>query len=307
MTHFLQSPAWQSFQKNLGRKTFRQSGEGWEYLAVLEQGNRNSRLYCPYGPTAKDQRALEEAIDSLKALGKKYDVTFLRIEPLNPIFEEYLSHQGWYRVTYQSLNPEHTSIISLAPDEDEIVSQMEQPVRNCYRNYYKKDVHITSSVNPLDISLFLDLIHQVADRTGMQPHSDEYFQKQADTLFPIGAARLWYATHRGTVIASSLMYDSGDTRYYAHAAASSLPEYRKLNASTALLAEAIIDAKRHGLTWFDLYGIAPENSPKNHPWTGFTKFKQSFGGHDASYAGSWDLPIKTLPYWAYRIYQTIKK
>lgn len=305
--HFLQSPAWQSFQKNLGRKTFRQSGDGWEYLAILEQGNKNSRLYCPYGPTAENQRALEDAIDSLKSLAKKYDVTFLRIEPTDPSLTDYLHNHGWQKVTYQSLNPEHTSIIDLGGTEDEIIARMDQPVRNCYRNYYKKDVHVTSSVNPLDIHLFLDLIHQVSDRTGMQPHSDEYFQKQADTLFPIGAARLWYAAYRGKIIATALMYDSSGTRYYAHAASSSLPEYRKLNAGTALLAEAIIDAKRRGLHAFDLYGTAPEGGPPNHPWAGFTKFKRSFGGQDTSSAGSWDLPIRPITYWTYRIYQTIKK
>ena len=50
--------------------------------------------------------------------------------------------------------------------------------------------------------------------------------------------------------------------FYAHAAANSTPEYRKLNAGTALLTEAIIDAKHRQMEKVDLYGIAPENAPK---------------------------------------------
>lgn len=305
--HFLQSEPWEKFQKALGRKTFRQSGEGWEYLAILEHGTGNSRLYCPYGPTANNQRALEEAIESLFSLGKKLNVTFVRIEPTEIEYKKYIQSCGWKKVTYQSLNPEHTRVIDLRPSQTDIIAQMSQPSRNIYRNYQKKGVEISSSTNPLDIAEFLKLIHEVSARTGMTPHSDEYFQAQADNLFPVGAASLWRAKFENQTIASAIFYDSKDTRYYAHAAASSLPEHRKLNAGTALVAEAIIDAKRKCLTSFDLYGVAPGYSDKNHPWAGFTKFKRSFGGSDVNFAGSWDLPIKHLPYWIYRIYQTLRK
>lgn len=67
--HFLQSTAWQAFQESLGRTTFRDSGPGWEYLAILERSTGNSRLYCPYGPTADDEHSLAAALDSLAQLG----------------------------------------------------------------------------------------------------------------------------------------------------------------------------------------------------------------------------------------------
>lgn len=305
--HFLQSENWQVFQKNLKRKTFRQNGDGWEYLAILEHGRGNSRLYCPYGPYAENPKAFEEAIESLTSLGKKHNVTFVRVEPTDPAFVGVLMAHNWKKNTFQSLNPEHTNIISLSPAEDEIIANMAQPVRNCLRNYQKKNVTVHSSTNPLDIQIFLDLIHKVSARTGMRPHSDSYFQAQADSLFPLDSAKLWYATFDDKNIASALLYYGSDTVYYAHAASILTPEHRKLNAGTALLAEAIIDAKRRGLKFVDLYGVAPLNSTADNPWSGFSKFKRSFGGFDVDFGGTWDLPLKTISYYIYKTYQSLRK
>jgi hypothetical protein len=61
--HFLQSSAWEKFQQSLGRKVFHNRGEGWEYFAILERGTGNSRLYCPFGPTA-----INENPDEIRAM-----------------------------------------------------------------------------------------------------------------------------------------------------------------------------------------------------------------------------------------------
>lgn len=240
-------------------------------------------------------------------LGKKLGVTFLRIGPINPSFDDLLSQMHWRQASYIHLQPEYTRIINLQASEEEIISEMTQPVRNCYRNYHKKGVTIHQSQDPADITHFLKLIHQVAKRTGLSPHSDSYFRKQAEALLPGSDASFWYATHDQKIIATAIFFDSKATRIYAHAAAESAPEYRKLNAGTALLTEAIIDAKRRNMSQVDLYGIAPENASKNHPWAGFTKFKRSFGGKDVYSGATWELPLKPLQYWLYRIYQTIRK
>ena len=140
--HFLQSTAWQAFQESLGRTTFRDSGPDWEYLAILERSTGNSRLYCPYGPTANDEHSLAAALSSLAHLGKKHHVTFLRVEPTNPNFTTRLKSHGWKKVTYQKLQPEHSHIIDLTQPHDQLIAHMAQPVRNVYRNYHKKGVAV---------------------------------------------------------------------------------------------------------------------------------------------------------------------
>ena len=305
--HFLQSTAWEQFQKSLGRKVFHNRSDGWEYFAILEHGTGNSRLYCPFGPSAINEEKLRLALKDLASLGKKLGVTFLRIGPINPNFTTILHDESWKKATYVHLQPEYTHVIDLHQSEDEIIANMAQPVRNCYRNYHKKGVTIHQSQNPEDIKYFLELIHEVAKRTGMSPHPDSYFHKQASSLLPSKDASFWYAKCNDKIIATALFFDSKTTRIYAHAAADSTPEYRKLNASTALLTEAIIDAKHRQMDQVDLYGITPESAPKNHPWAGFTKFKRSFGGEDIYSGATWELPLKPLQYWLYRAYQTIKK
>ena len=81
-------------------------------------------------------------------------------------------------------------------------------------------------------------------------------------------------------------------------------EYKKLPATVALLTTAIFDAKEQGITLFDFWGIAPEDAPDDHPWKGFTQFKQSFGGRPVSYAGTYDIIISPAKY---RLYQATRQ
>jgi lipid II:glycine glycyltransferase (peptidoglycan interpeptide bridge formation enzyme) len=304
MGHFLQSDAWRQFQEALGRKSFTDQGDGWSYTAYLEKGSGNTRLYTPYGPTLERPDVLPAAIDSLLAHARRHKATFLRIEPPTNTDEKTLEALGFKPVTYQQLNPARTQVVDLSPAPEDILAQMSQNSRNLTRNYEKKGLMITSSQDPKDVTILTTLLHGVASRNHITPHSDAYFETQAKILFPLGAARLFYATFEDKPIAAALVYDSDDTRYYAHAAADD--EFRKLSAGTALVGHMILDAKSQGLSWFDLYGIAPEGAP-NHPWAGFTKFKQSFGGQPVEFLGAWDLPLKLLPYVTYRTYQTVRR
>lgn len=304
MTHFLQSEAWQRFQTTLGRAAVADQGDDWSYRAYLEHGAGNTRLYAPYGPTVSSPEAFDIATTSLLEHACNQNATFIRIEPTSGVTVADLKTRGFMPVTYQQLNPGRTQIIDLAPDADEILAQMSQNSRNLTRNYHKKGISMHVSTDSADITILTSLLRGVAARNHITPHSDEYFKKQAEALFPTGAAKLFYATFETKPIAAALVYDSNTTRYYAHAAAEDI--HRKLSAPTALVGHMILDAKASGLTSFDLYGIAPENQP-NHPWAGFTRFKQSFGGHPVEYLGAWDLPLKPLRYQLYRTYQTIRR
>lgn len=300
---FLQSDAWRDFQEALGRQTYTDSGSGWHYLAILETGRGNRRLYCPYGPEFDNTEALDQAVQSLVKLAKKLKIDFVRVEPTDRTAIDYLKANHWQKVNYQSLNPELTHLVSLTDDEPTIISRMSQVNRNLYRNYSKKGLSITESTNPDDIEIFLEMIKQVARRTGITPHSDDYFRLQARCLFPTGQARLFTVQLDGQPIAASIAFDDLTTRYYGHAAADET--YRKLGAGNILVAHMIIDAKQRGLQQFDLFGVAPADSPASHPWYGFSKFKRSFGGTDTAHAGSWDLAINPLVYRFYRLSQQV--
>lgn len=304
MKHFLQTPAWQAFQEARGNTTVTDSGDGWSYLAVHERGTLNTRLYTPYGPSFSSLEAFDEAVTSLARHARNAKATFLRIEPTDHIDTDSLRRRGFRPVTYQQLQPQHTLVIDLSADADTILAQMSQNSRNITRNYHKKGVSIRASQDVADIAILTNLLQGVAKRNHITTHSADYFALQARTLFPLGAATLFVAEYEGKAIAASLVYDSDDTRIYAHAAADDT--YRKLSAGTGLVGHMILDAKAKGLRYFDLYGIAPSDDPA-HRWAGFTKFKKSFGGQEVTYAGAWDLPLDKLGYWVYRGYQTIRQ
>lgn len=304
--HFLQSGAWATFQEALGRQVYQKSGKGWSYLAVLETGRGNTRLYCPYGPVCQGVEALEEAFASLLDLGEELGATFLRLEPTGDVHADALKKLGCKEVSYNQLQPAQTQVINLAgKTEEEILAGMHSNNRNLCRTYAKKGLAMVESTDSGDVGIFLSFIHKVAERTGLRPHSDEYFKKQASALFRGGHARLFYATYEGKPVAASIVYDDETTRYYAHAAADD--DYRKLSAGTALLGYMIIDAHEKGKQEFDLFGIAPKNPEEEpgHRWAGFTKFKLRFGGERREYVGTWDYPLKPVQYYAYRAFQTL--
>jgi lipid II:glycine glycyltransferase (peptidoglycan interpeptide bridge formation enzyme) len=153
------------------------------------------------------------------------------------------------------------------------MAEMTSTNRNLYNTAAKKGITFKESRAVGDLSIFLDMIHEVAKTTGINPHTDREFRVIADTLMPRNAGKLYFALYNKKPIAGALVYDSPTTRYYAHAA--SQDAARKLQAASPLLTRMILDAKQQGQSQFDFFGIAPPNDPK-HRWAGFSGFKKSF-------------------------------
>ena len=65
-------------------------------------------------------------------------------------------------------------------------------------------------------------------------------------------------------------------------------------------------AKELGFKYYDFWGVAPDKASDNHPWTGITRFKKSFGGQGISYVGAYDLILDTVWYKIYKIALKVK-
>lgn len=297
MGHFLQSDDWARFQTSLGRRVERFSGPAWSALAILEEGRLGTRLYVPYGPTVTSAAALTDAVAALKSAGHRMGCAFLRLEPVGPVATIDIEKLGGLAVDYVHLQPERTQIVELAGGEEDVIAGMKQSNRSIVRNFAKKGIEVTTSHDPADVEILLGFLHEVADRNAVTLQSDDYLRAQARALMPTGAATLYVARLDGEPIAASLCYDGDDTRVYAHAGAATA--HRKLSAPTILIGRMMIDAQAAGKRYFDLYGIGPDGVD-DHPWSGFTKFKQSFGGQPVDYLGAWDVPVRP---WAYRAYR----
>lgn len=300
--HFLQTAPWAAFQQAQGKRLFYANDTGWSWLAIVEKGRFGTRLYCPYGPTVSSLAALRQALTVLAACAKQQHVDYVRIEPQGKLTERQLESLGLVRA-HRNIQPHLTWIKDLAQPEAALLAEMTATNRNLHRTAEKKGLSFEISTNPDDTTIFLKLMHEVAQRNGITIHPDSYFELMTKTLMPLGACKLYVAKHEGSPVAASLVLDSPTTRYYAHAAAKF--EARKLHPGTPLVSHMIFDAKAAGLKSFDFYGIAPPDQP-NHRWAGFTRFKQSFGGTTHDMHGTWELPIKKLSYRFYRTLTNLK-
>ena len=291
--HFLQSAVWAKFQAALGRVPVRAAGDGWGYQGFLTRGRGVRYLYVPYGPTVRKAGGMEAAVAEWKRNDAGAD--FVRCEPVGSVSADQLRLLGLKRA--KEWQPEHTLVVDLARDEEELRREMQSGHRNSINTAAERGLTFRRGEGPEDFEAFLLFMHETSARTGFRPHPDSYFRKMMQALEPAGAAKLFVAEHEGQPVAVAIAFDYEGMRAYAHAA--SHPEARKLRVSAPLVWHMMLDAKEGGMREFDLWGVAPEGAPPNHPWAGFSGFKRAFGGTERAYAGTWELPLKPLKYRAY--------
>lgn len=269
-------------------------------MAYIEKGKFSTRLYCPYGPTCENKTAFREAINDLSTEAKKLNADFIRVEPVGNIAKKDLEDLGLKRrMSHLGVQPVRTVVNDVSGTPEEILASVSQKVRRYARKAEKAGLTYSESHNPEDVEYFIEMIHDVAKRTGMKPMSDEYFCKIATTLFPTGAAGMLFGEYEGKKIASIIYYKTDDTMYYAHAA--NFSEYRNLSPANGLGLHALLYAHEQGCKEFDWYGIASENSDTSKSLAGITQFKLSFGGEAKDYLGAWELPLNKSKYLLYRI------
>ena len=325
--HFLQSPAWETFEQSLGAPTFRHSTPNFSYLAIQKSTPLGPYLFIPYGPSlktsAKDsstaQRSLQMALKSLTKLAKHNHCFFIRLEPTTPLNAQIIAKSSLVKT--KDLDPADTWQLDLTPDKPTLLKHFTQGTRTCVNQFPKKGLSVEISHNPTDIHHLTTLQHQLAKQKGITAYAESYLQ--AELAQPFASLYLvrynpstdQSLTHpdpsapmsqkprppKNAIIAASLFFDdpASSPRFYMQAASDQ--PYRPLPATHGMLATAIFDAKAKGLQTFDFWGIAPTGAPTNHPWAGFTKFKQSFSGTPVHYAGTYDLILNHPKYTLYKL------
>ena len=301
-TNFLQSPAWADFHRHLNQEVIEKKTDDYHYVAIVEKGQFSNRLYCPLGPIAKDKKALAKALNGLRQEAKKRKLDFVRIEPTLPdLTSDDLTKLGLVK-SRRDVQPPHTIVNDVSVDKDAIEAQLSQTARRYARKCTKAGITYRVSYEPTDVRYFIDLIHQVAQRTGMKPSDDLYFQQIAAFMFPKKSAGLLLAELDNQVIAAIIFYTDGQTMMYTHAANST--ESRKYSPATGLGLFALEFAHDQGCRVFDWCGVAPakdDHNPRWKSWAGFTHFKLSFGGQRVDRLGTWELPVDRLRYRLYRL------
>lgn len=297
----LQSPTWEKVCAARGKPTLRGCGEGWDALAVVEERKLGRYLYLPYGPVARDHQAFIRAVHWATEAAYEAKAIFIRVEPATP--------GSWLRETVDlevsggralmsqlgfapapsDIQPRRTRCLDLRRDPDSILGDMTGTNRTLHRSTVKRGLVIHASHDPADTVHLTRLMDQTALRRGFTPPNHPQLEALAQATLTQKLATLFLTHHQERVIGALLVVDGGGTRIFAHGATD--PVFRKLRAHQSAITAAVLDARDRGLDLADLYGIAPTDDPA-HPWSGFTAFKASFGGHVVEHLGAWDRPIR---------------
>jgi lipid II:glycine glycyltransferase (peptidoglycan interpeptide bridge formation enzyme) len=259
--HFLQSEAWESFQKAEGFETFREKTKNYEYMAILKLTSLGNYLFVPYGPTLASKNALNSALRSLQKLAKAKKCLFIRFEPTIPFTAAEMRKIGAKKSDH--FDPEHTWILNLGQTEEEIYQSIGKNKARAYKNRKNKGISIRKSKNPADMEILFNFYEKVAQKDNFETNERKYLENQLKFDF----ASLYIAEFEKKPIAATIMYSGADACYYAYAAADY--EFRKKEAGAILLIQMIFDAKAAGKKIFDFWGITTSDDPKD-PWYGFS-------------------------------------
>lgn len=297
---FLQSSWWGQFREEYGDKVHYIFDDNWAALVIEMQSPLGMYWLCPYGPTADSKIAMQKACDTLVSSAKKVGAMFLRVEPQQLAFFDSNS----FKQAPHAYNPQYTIVNDLTKAEDEIMAGMKQNNRSLVRKAVREGATFERSLDPGAIDLFTSMQQSVVERTGVSFLPVVYYKKQAELFLPTGNMAVEIAYDPGgKPLATALVHDYAGKTTYTYA--SSFDEARKLDLGRFLVYQSMIAAKKRGQVAYDLFGIAGPNAKSNDPWHGFTFFKKQFGGQEVEFAGTWDKPLNSAKYAAFRLHNTL--
>ena len=299
--HFLQSGAWARCQARMGSTLFHSRDSEWMWLGVVRRVGPFRRLYLPYGPRVSRSEALRPALEAAALCARDAGVDFVQFEPdgPGPLAPAAL---GARRVRMRQ--PTYTWLLRIDGDEAGLRTGLSKGHRSSINAAERKGLSVERAQSPDAVEDLIALLRRTHDRTSMPIHPDAYYRAIARELVPGGEASLYRARHDRRAVAAAMVFDLGDTRYYAYAGSD--PDARQLSPAAPLVWRAILDARSAGKRWFDFWGIAPPDQP-DHAWSGFTQFKQAFGGEVLVRAGTWDLPVKPVTYRMWALAQMLRR
>lgn len=274
-------------------------------LVVSTHAKRGNFLYLPYGPIG--DRGLRDFFIYLRDFFKSSGYDFIRV---SPFIDDTLENKNIYRQIGFRPAPMHvlaetTWILDISQPEEKLLSQMNKNHRNLIRRCEREGVRIEKTNSVDDLTKFNQLHDETAKRHKFYRFSTEYIQKEFSAFAPQNQAAVFNAyLPSGELDSSAVVIYYGDMAAYRHGASLNLNP--KLPTSYLLQWEAIKEAKKRGIKLYNFWGIAPENSSKNHPFSGISHFKKGFGGFQKDLLHCQDLPI-TKKYWLNWIIETIRR
>ena len=284
LSSFLQSNAWEEFQRTVGRETFRVRGA---LVISHRMPLKNHYLYCPR-PNMTG-RAFES---ELEILARDRKAVFAKIDLAGDhVFDSARA------VATHSIQPQQTIFTDIAIPEGEILSRMHEKTRYNIRLAEKKGVSVSAMIGGFET--FFSLLTDTARRERFRLHDKRYYETLLSVSSSDFANRVFIAHYKGEPLASALVnfYKPSGIATYLHGGSSSAR--RDVMAPYLLHWEIMKEAARHGFSIYDFWGIDKVR------WPGLTRFKEGFRGTDVTYPESADIVFRKFLYFAYRSFRRV--
>lgn len=306
-THPLQAWEWGEFRLKTGIEVKRLGRYVKGKLSETAQITIHPIPFTSYkiGYFPKGGIPSSEILESLKDLGEKEKMIFVKIEP-NVLKKDFpaktLSSKFPFAPSPHPLFTRYTFRLNLQPTAEELMGKLHRKTRYNIRLSERKGVKIIEDNSDKSFKQYLKLLEETTKRQHFYAHTPSYHRLMWETLRPAGIARLLLAKYREQVLVAWVLFLFNDVLYYPYGASST--SHRNLMPSNLMMWQAVLYGKKNGAKVFDMWGaLGPTPSPKD-PWYGFHRFKEGYGAKLVELAGSFDLVINPA---AYRVYNLVHK
>ena len=312
--NFLQSPEWQKVNQQIGHTPIiEQFGKKSLALMIIKNAKRGRYLEIPGGPLLdwNDTAELEQAFTKIRAIASQHNCVFIRFRPQLANTPENLAKMQVLgaRIAPFHLHAEHTVMIDLTKDANEILKNMRRQTRYEVRRSIKQDIKVRHDNTEALFREFHDVQAETAARQHFIPPrlSDLLAYREAfgsAAQIYVAEIQIDESSDTPAPIAYGLILHSGEEADYFEAASTSLN--RKLPGAYALQWQVIQDLQKQGIKRYNLWGIAPPNQP-HHRYAKVTTFKTGFGGETVEYLPAHDIIISPSRYLKTKLIETIRK
>ncbi len=305
VTHVVQSWEWGEFRKTMGlvlRYGFYQDNKlKSAFTITLHKIPFSSQFvgFLPKGPLPDKDLA-----DGLEKIGKENNCAFIKVE--TDITTDQTGHYSMdprFTPSPKEMYYKHNILVDLTPSEEELLQKMNSKTRYNVRLAQKKGVWVEERTDDEGFKIFLKLHFATTQRQGFYSHNQWYHKTVWELLKSHKMARILIGFYKPPgakkpqALSAWMVYNFKDTLYYPYGASSD--EHREVMANNLVAWEAIKLGKKMGLKWFDMWGVLPPGYDQKDPRSGFTRFKEGYGGKRVEYLGTFDLVFNDQLYWMF--------
>lgn len=317
---FFQSWSWGEVQKKLGHIVDRVGVfDGKDLVAICQitdvVARRGHYIHLRHGPVLKpfSLSVLDFLLDYIKKIARGKDASFIRLSPLvekSLVGQESLKNRNMIPAPIPNMDAEICWMLNIENSEEDLLKNMRKSHRYLVKKALgDKDLKVIKTTNGKDMEKFVPLYKNLSLRKHFVPHKGveeefEEFKKDNQSLLILIEYLPAGRQGKKKIIAGGLFDFVGNMAIYRHSASDD--EYRAIPAMYLLLWEAILEAKRRGLTVFNFWGVTTEKDSPRHPWQGLSLFKTGFGGERKEFLHAQDIPLSSL-YWKTYAIETASK